>query len=51
MACMIAWGQEYECLKKWSDLMTINITVANSRKISLPEIIKKITIYISSFKI
>jgi len=31
--------------------MPINVTVTNSEKIALPEIIKNVTIYISSFKI
>jgi len=34
------WGQEYPCVKKLDDLMPINVTVTNSGKITLPEIIK-----------
>jgi len=35
------WGQEYPRVKKLDDLMPINVTVTNSGKIALPEIIKK----------
>jgi len=37
--------------KKMDDLMQMNVTVTNSGRIALPEIIKNVTIYISSFKI
>jgi len=37
--------------KKLDGLMPINVTVTNSVKIALPEIIKNVTFYISSFKI
>jgi len=42
---------EYPRVKKLDDLMPINVTVTNSGKIALPEFIKNVTIYISSFKI
>jgi len=35
-------GQEYKSLKKWSDLMPINVTVTNSGKISLQKFIIKV---------
>jgi len=46
-----SWGQEYPRLKKLDDLMPINVTVTNSRKIVLPESVNFFSIYISSFKI
>jgi len=45
------WVQEYPLVKKLDDLMPINVTVTNSGRIELPEIIKNVTIYTSSFKI
>jgi len=35
------WGQENQRVKKLDDLMPKNLTVTNSGKIALPEIIKK----------
>jgi len=37
--------QEYNSLKKWSDLMPINVTVTNSGKISLQVFIIKILLF------
>jgi len=42
---MVVWGQEYKSLKKWSDLMPLNVTVANSGKISLQESIMRILVF------
>jgi len=39
------WGQEYPLVKKLDDLMPINVTVTNSGKIALPEIIKKMLLF------
>jgi len=39
------WGQEYKYLKKWSDLMPINVTVTNSGNISLQETLIKILVF------
>jgi len=44
----VVWGQdcqEYKFLKKWSDLMPINVTVATSKKISLEECIIKVLVF------
>jgi len=41
----VVWGQEYyKSLKKWSDLMPINVTVTNTGKILLQETIVKILV-------
>jgi len=37
--------QEYKSLKKWSDLMPINVTVTNSGKISLQKFIIKVLLF------
>jgi len=42
---MVVWGQEFKSLKKWSDLMSIKVTVTNSGKISLQVLIMKILIF------
>jgi len=49
------WGQvrnRYKSLKKWSDLMLINVTVTNSGKISPQEFIVNILVFtFASFNI
>jgi len=45
------WGQEHPRVTNLDDLMPIHVTVTNSGRIALPEIIKNVTIYTSSFKI
>jgi len=44
-------GSGVSACKKLEDLMPINVTVTNSERIALPEIIKNVTIYTSSLKI
>jgi len=44
-------GSERSACKKMDDLMPINVTATNSGKIALPEFVKNVRIYISSFKI
>jgi len=42
----VVWGQEYyKSLKKWSELMPINVTVTNSGKISLQVCVIKILVF------
>jgi len=48
---VVGSGVSYPRIKKLDDLMPINVTITNAGKIALPEIIKNVTIYISSFKI
>jgi len=41
----VVWDEEYKSLKKWSDLVSTNVTVTNSGKISLQETIIKTLVF------